>query len=395
MTAGVLGTSVTRVLDDLNLDPATASWRRQRSGAQEDWLVLPSADRPQLLVPFVPAAADLVGHRLAVGAGARARRRLAVAVVRSGAATHLPLRRLQISDARLADLREWLAPGRSDTRLGVLLGPARANRKAVLVLLDQLGSPLCYAKVGRTTVSRRLVRGEAAALGKVAALDLRLLQAPGVLRHGTWNGLDLLATTPLAGPTTQRHPTALPVAATRELLGRGVRTDVPLGACGALAVPGGRDVPSRSLVRLAAAHSRLLIAAGDRRVPLGAAHGDWTPWNMAVREDGVLEGWDWERFDPAAPQGLDVVHFALAAVGPDDPPARTAAVLAQLPAQLFACGVDARLVHILLCTYLVHVGHRYAHDLAGQPAPSVERRLRWVLHLLEEQLPLLDPEETR
>lgn len=395
MSAVPLGDPIVGLLHELHLDPGTARWSRATGQAGDGWLVLPSPERPQLLVPCVPAAAALVANRLAVGAGARARRRVAVTAVRSGAAGVLPLRRLHVADPRLADLRSWLSPGHGATALGVLLGPPRANRKPVLVLLGYDGRPICYAKVGGTPASRALVRGEADRLRQVAALDLQGIRAPRVLRQGRWNDLDLLATSPLAGPTSRRHPADLPVAATRELMARFGRADLPLVACSVLAPPAVRGRPTRALVRLGAQRARLVLAVGVRRVPVGAAHGDWTPWNMAVGADGVLEAWDWERFDPAAPQGLDVVHFALSAVAPHDPRERTAAVVAGLPDLLAACGVDPALTRLLLCTYLVHVSHRYAHDLDTQPSAAVERRLHWVGHLLDQQLDQLDHEEIR
>ena len=48
-------------------------------------------------------------------------------------------------------------------------------------------------------------------------------------------------------------------------------------------------------------------------LPLGAWHGDWTPWNMSRRR-GRLQLWDWERFETGVPLGLDRCHYGVNAV---------------------------------------------------------------------------------
>jgi hypothetical protein len=42
----------------------------------------------------------------------------------------------------------------------------------------------------------------------------------------------------------------------------------------------------------------------------GSWHGDWSPWNMASTEIGLLV-WDWERFAPGVPLGFDALHHWL------------------------------------------------------------------------------------
>ncbi|WP_122816506.1 hypothetical protein [Nocardioides pantholopis] len=381
------------VLGDLRLDPATATWSR-RPGRGDAWLVLPSAARPRLLVPAGPGGARLTAQRLARGPRARVTRAAATAVVRRGAA--LPLPRLRVADPGLAELRRWLAPAGADPErcvLGVLLGPPRANRKPVLVLLDGTGQPLCYAKAGVGALSTGLVRAETRALASVAAMGLRSLRVPRVLRTGRWRGLELLATSPLAGRGSLRHPADLPVRATRELMAHGVRRDRPLGASAILAPDRIAAPPVPGLPALAGLRERLLAVAGDRRLPLGAAHGDWTPWNLA-RSGDLVEAWDWERFETDVPQGLDAVHFAASAVDHDAPARAEERLLRDLPGQLAACGVDPALARTLLCTYLLHICGRYVRDLALEPTASVERRTRWAARLLTDQVGLLEHEES-
>jgi len=65
--------------------------------------------------------------------------------------------------------------------------------------------------------------------------------------------------------------------------------------------------------RLGEALERLRVASSDRPLPLGAWHGDWTPWNMSRRK-GRLQLWDWERFETGVPRGLDRCHYGVNAV---------------------------------------------------------------------------------
>ena len=48
---------------------------------------------------------------------------------------------------------------------------------------------------------------------------------------------------------------------------------------------------------------------GEHPVRLGGWHGDWGRWNMDTC-DGVVQIWDWERYDPEVPCGFDAVHYA-------------------------------------------------------------------------------------
>jgi hypothetical protein len=65
--------------------------------------------------------------------------------------------------------------------------------------------------------------------------------------------------------------------------------------------------------RLGEALQRLDEIAGDLELVPGAWHGDWTPWNMARRR-GLLQLWDWERFELGVPEGLDRCHYGVNAV---------------------------------------------------------------------------------
>ncbi|MEZ5095753.1 MAG: hypothetical protein R2731_06320 [Nocardioides sp.] len=132
---------------------------------------------------------------------------------------------------------------------------------------------------------------------------------------------------------------------------------------------------------------------GDRRLPLGAAHGDWAPWNMAWSGD-VLEVWDWERSTPTSlrastrstspPPGCGRPATPTTPTRPSDASSPSCQVL------LAGCGVDPALTRILLALDLLHAGRRYAADLDLVPVPAVEARLAWVLRLLTGQTDLIE-----
>ncbi len=371
------------LLVELGVDPRRATLQTRPGRADRSYLVLPSTARPHLLVPLAPAGGHLVTERRSRTLPARAAKAAVAAGLRAGVASWLPIPRLTIDDPAWADLQAWVG-GAPDDRLGVLVGPPRANRKPVLRLLSADGRTLAFAKVGTTEVSSELVRREAAALAEVATLGWRSLRAPDVLRAGSWHGRELVVTSALAADA-QRQPVELPVEQTREIARTGEEHDVPARATSTLAAsdPAGWG---RWGSRIADLRARLESAVGDRRLPLGAAHGDWTPWNMAWSSQR-LEVWDWERFEHGIPQGFDVAHFAASSVRVSDAGAAGEdAFLAGLPGLLQRCGVDPALTDPVLALYLLRAAGRYAADLSQVPVAAGEHRLDWVLRLLDDRV---------
>ncbi|MCB0909088.1 MAG: hypothetical protein KDB63_18435, partial [Nocardioidaceae bacterium] len=270
------------LLTELGLDPATAGLGR-RAGSGAGYLCLPSVDQPQLLVPLAPAGSDLVLERRSRTLPARAAKQLVAAGLRVHVLDRLPVRRLTLADPALTDLVAWLG-GRPGDRLGVLVGPPRANRKPVLRLLAGNGTTTAFAKLGATPVAADLVRREAAALARIADNGWTTLRAPRLLKAGRWRGREVVVTEALARDARQRQPAALPIGPTREIAMTGARTDLPVGETTALGLDGA-DAWGTWRPELETLTHRLRTAIGDRRLPLGASHGDWTPWNMAWSGD--------------------------------------------------------------------------------------------------------------
>lgn len=361
-------------------------------GAQE-FVLVPSADAPKLVVPAHPrrvAASAVLGYgvhgsrrgrlrtrvlaaALGAGGGAALRGRLHVAPGGDGLDTHLS-----------AVLGEPL-------RLALHIGPPRANRKPVVQLLSPAGRTVAFAKLGTTPLAGRLVDAEAAALARLAAVPPPEVTVPTVLHHGTWNGVRMLV------------QSALPVRGSRPLRpAERVRAMVAVARSAGTATAAVGDStyltalrdrvaalpPSPSADRLAALAGG--FARDDTALEFGAWHGDWTPWNAAGAGDraGVLI-WDWERYGPDVPVGLDAVHHALQTLIAGSPPVRAQAdaVLAAAPDLLAPFDVAPGAARTVAQLYLVDLATRYLADDQAAAGGTSGRIWDWLLPALEGSPP--------
>jgi len=346
------------------------------AGAVREFVFLPSAARPRLLLPAgAPAAAANALRRYSHDLSPRARvtRALTATAVRAGLADRALRDRLYVTGAgesiedRLGELL-----GRPVV-VSVGLGSARANRKPILHVLTPRGEPLAFVKVGDTEMARELIAGEAAALARLAERSFHHLRVPRVLHHGEWRGMTLLVLTPLPTRALSLRPhRGAPVAAMRELTGATRR--VTLGA--STFWPRFADVPlddSDQRKRFADAAGRIGETYGAEEVEFGAWHGDWTPWNMAWH-GGRLQLWDWERFDPDVPAGLDLLHYRSQTGGgydswPDP------AILAPLGQRGSAAAVTTEL-------YVLELTRRYLYAAQGELGEPLRPQAAQLLDLL-------------
>ncbi len=199
------------------------------------------------------------------------------------------------------------------------LGTARANRKPVLQVFDARGRSLAFVKVGDNPVTDTLVRTEAASLQRLGKSTLpRLLEVPRFLHLGRWEDASVLAMTAVETSFWQRpsRQFSVPVEAMSWLHGAFADGDRPLAEMplrDKLVDAQSSLNPSEERERLGEALGVLLERSTGRSLPVGAWHGDWTPWNMSRRR-GRLQLWDWERFETGVPLGLDRCHYAVNAV---------------------------------------------------------------------------------
>lgn len=392
------------VLTSLGIDAARSSLTRVHEPGSVGFLVLPALDRPQLIVPIHPAGASMIRERRARGRLAQSRNIVVAMLIESGLASRLPLMKLTLGDEALGRflagvigcVEEDLPSVAGELTAGIMVGPPRANRKPVLRVITEDGRTWGYVKVGINELTRGLVRQEAQALNQVNAWQLLQLRAPQVLCAGTLDGREFLATSPLQNATAGAQPTSLPVGPTRELFSTAEQRDVPLRHSQAMRPP--LDVPNRAAAQIESLAQRLLALVGDERIPLGASHGDWTPWNMSWSNshqgERVLEVWDWERSATGVPQGHDVVHFEASRVRADRQDGAEHEFVSGLAASLASCGIAPALTSRLLATYLVTVGRRYAADLSRVSIEPLARRLDWVTALLAQEVSRMESEST-
>ena len=349
--------------------PATATLGGVRHrNADRSYLILPSLADPRLLVPRRPRRGT--GRALrSYGEQSSAARRLAVrlgsAVLAAGAGDLVLRDRLEVRGADT--IEDHLSSElHRDVVVSLHLGPARANRKPVLQLLDRSGRTVGFAKVATTALAAQLVTAETAALEALAAAGPRHLTVPRVLSAGSWRGLEILVQSPL--PTRQpRRPSPLRLArATAEVAAVGGLSTEPLDGpylaglrrrVAALADAETRD-------GLAAALDELVAAGPDTTLPIGAWHGDWTPWNTAVVADTVL-AWDWERFGRGVPVGFDALHYDLQprVMGRRDEAGAAAVDSVHRAADLLTpVGVPAAAAGAVAVLYLIEILARYGGD---------------------------------
>jgi hypothetical protein len=347
--------------------PATVTLGRARpAGAQRSYLILPSLAHPRLLVPRRTrraAGGAVRGYGEQSSAARRAAVRLAAAALTAGAGDPLLRDRLEVAGGDTIEHHLARELGRP-VLVSLHLGPARANRKPVLQLLDANGGTVGFAKIATTALTGRLVAAETETLRTLARAGLTHLTPPRALSGGSWRGLEILVQSPLPVRQPRRPSAARLAAATAEVAGVGGITVQPLDGpylAGlrerVAALPAG-DIRDG----LAGALDALRPAGTELRI--GSWHGDWTPWNTAVVADTVL-AWDWERFAGGVPIGFDALHYDLQprALGHVDAAGAAAAdSVRRAPALLAPVGVPADSAAVVAVLYLVEILTRYVSD---------------------------------
>ncbi|GII24154.1 phosphotransferase [Planosporangium mesophilum] len=359
--------------------------------AAVEYLVVPNARKPRLLVPADSrrvAAAAVRRYAEPTTRTGRLGRTAIVAALRTGASALLLRDRVRVqagTDSFPAHLAGVLGDGLA---LSVHIGPARANRKPVLQVFDARGHTVAFVKLGTNPLTRGLVRAEAAALTTLGHAGLRSITVPKVLHTGQWHDHEVLVLEAL--PTwRKRVPLTAPrlVTAMTELAGCcGTRRSGLRGSGYASRLrtrleavadsPDGRQ--------LAGAAERVLDAAGELRLDFGAWHGDWAPWNMATLDDTLLV-WDWERFTPGVPAGFDALHHDLQrrlAAGTD---ARAAvdAMLGRAGELLRPFGVrEEPAAEAIALLYLIDLATRYVADRQAESGARLGVLGRWLLPAL-------------
>ncbi len=357
-----------------------------------DFIALPNTRKPRLLLPAqCPRAAATAIRRYSEPRSRLARIRLELLALsmRSGAVSSLLRDRVRVrtsnSDAENS-IENYLSSALGTTVLiSLYVGPARANRKPVLSLLSPKGELLGFAKIGINALTRRLVLAEAATLSALASNSFQHTTIPTLLHAGQWAGQEVLV------------QSALPVWRSRATLGEHRLAESMLeiahvdgtsqqelsssryGEALSARVDGLR--PSEDARCLQEAKQAVFEHAGAAVLPMGACHGDWTPWNMASLPDTILL-WDWERFSTPAPVGFDAIHYRLQAAlvrDREDPRAAVASCVSDAPALLAPFGIDPATAELTAQLYLVDLAARYLGDGQAEAGARLGALSQWLL----------------
>ena len=384
-----------RTLTGLLWPHGAAQVERRRRGSgplRLEYLVIPDARRPRLLVPVgrrAAAAAAVRRYSEPSGRLDRLKREAVAWGVRTGAAELLLRDRVRVrptsADDGAGSVEDHLRAVLGNVVLSVHVGPARANRKPVLQVLTPDGRTVGFVKIGVNDLTRQLVRQEAEALSRLERAPLTEVQAPRVLHTGTWKGLEVLVQSAL--PVWRRR-----VGFDAGRLVRGMREVAAIGGVEAhplasssywtrltARVAALRDDDTREALR--GACRAMAEQWSHRTLRFGSWHGDWSPWNLAFLPDRLLV-WDWERFASPAPVGLDAVHYQLqrAVVSEHVEPRRAVEeTIAAAPRVLEPFDVPADDAVAVALLYLVDIAARYAGDGQAEAGARLGVLGSWLL----------------
>ncbi|MFL1380646.1 MULTISPECIES: aminoglycoside phosphotransferase [unclassified Nocardiopsis] len=358
-------------------------------GRGNQYLPVPHAYDPRMILPAHDRSAALrgissfsQGHSLRE----RLRRFLLTGAFATGIAPLLLRDRLYvgagpgIEHALAAALDRELA-------IAIHVGPPRANRKPVLLLLTPGGRTIGYAKVAVNDLTGRLVVAEAQALRLLADARLRDVTVPRLMYQGEWNGRPLLVQEALpVGDQTDRP--------TRRQLLRCVAQITSLVEVRRRRLS--ESTYRRALEeRIAALGTRpeagplmaALYGLPDVALPFGAWHGDLTRWNIAgtARRSFV---WDWERLSLDAPAGFDALHYDLnecvqAGVHPGVHRWLESGARLLRDPLMTELGLVPHTVSTVMALYLIDLATRYLHDRQDESGVHMAAVDDWLLPALE------------
>lgn len=392
--------------------PARVSVGRERESGRPraEYLLIPDANRPKLLVPAArrAAAAAVTGFNAERSPRAAALSRVLRAALRTGVAHPLLRDRLRVYDGTLTgDARTGAATIESHLSealgrpvlLALHIGPARANRKPVAQLLTADGRTVGFTKIGVNPLTAELVRAEARALDLLSRTTTTAMTVPAVRSAGRWQGLELLTLDALPVWKTRAPVTGdRLVAVMREIADIAGVESAPLTSSAywkdlnAAATALG-DEPRAAQVRRALG----LIGSGPE-LTYGSWHGDFALWNLAVLPDTVLV-WDWERFTTGVPRGYDALHYHF-----QDATATRGRPLAEAirdtldaaPRLLAPFGHDGPAAGPVALLYLCDLAVRYLRDRQDEAGAAAGRVEEWLLPELlgrAERLSETDPKD--
>jgi hypothetical protein len=274
-----------------------------------------------------------------------------------------------------------------DLAIAIHVGPPRANRKPVLLLLSPAGRTIGYAKVAINELTSRLVRTEARALRHLADARLKDVTVPRLLYEGEWNGQPLLVQEALpVGDQTDRPTRHQLLRCVLQIVHLARVRERPLSSS-----PYRRALEERIVTLGARPEAAPLRAAlrrlPDVRIPFGAWHGDLTRWNIASTSRRAFV-WDWERLAMDAPVGFDALHYDLnecvqAGVHPGVHRWLDSGSRLLRDPLLSDTGLRSHTVSTVMALYLIDLATRYLHDRQSENGGHLASVDDWLLPALD------------
>lgn len=281
-----------------------------RDACIERFVAFPGTGGGYVLVPTASAATVRGGLPLLPSGRARWR------VARIGLEALAPLgvvRRLGLTE--LALVTRGASRAQADAlvadaeHIALAAGVPDARQKLVARVLTESGAPRAIYKIGLRAGSHGAVRDERRALDRIAELAPEL--APRLLDRGERDGVPWFAAEVLDGQRSTDVVTELHIEFLRRLaqcsLGAQPVAGHPLlGRAGEALTRLAAQGDDEWLQDFAGLHA--LLTADQSPLATAPAHGDFTPWNLAVARDG-MRAFDWEAQLEAAPLLFDLFHF--------------------------------------------------------------------------------------
>ncbi|GAB3222198.1 hypothetical protein GCM10027447_08850 [Glycomyces halotolerans] len=380
------------------LYPGPDRTRRPRATAPAEpetrpYIVVPNRRRPRVLIPAADrriAAGALARYSRPAARTARAKRDAAVWALRLGLDRLLLPHRIEVSSTEGIDDHLSAVLGH-EVHLSIHIGPARANRKPVLQILDGHGRTVAFAKLGVNALTRELVEAETAAVRLLGdGCRFRHLRVPALLHAGTWRGHSVMVTSalpawnePVEGCETRRIEAMRELAAVMGVVRSPVaESDYAARLRSRLKMLGQRS--DNDAGTLAAAGTTLLDRYSGLELTFGSWHGDWSPWNTCETAETIYL-WDLERFEIGVPFGFDAVHYRLQddiVTHQVDPTTAVLLLVAGATTVLAPMGVGPKEAEPTALLYLVDLAARYMSDQAEQAGAALGALGRWLLPTL-------------
>jgi len=342
------------------------------------YLVYPSPARPRLLVPVGVPGAQRMFARHGGGLTGRAVRQVWRLAHGTGVAAFVPMHRLSVRpDPEGIEACLGHVVG-DEVRIGVLLGPPRANLKPVVQIFDATGETIAFAKLGVNPLTERLVSREADALRLIGKRQPVSFTAPELLHDGSWRSAAINVQRALPLAQSSLAPVEPPFAVMTEIAELDGEWVEDLGGSAYLSSLAGPEDDLWNGINVTDLRRLRAAVATHGACPMGSWHGDFGPWNMAT--DGtVVNVWDWERFDSRVPYGLDAAHYRTQLeVARGEPAGAWRRVVADVSRLLQVGGRPTDAAPVIAAAYLLTITDRYLRDVAGEPTAAMRRRMSWV-----------------